>query len=405
MNILCLVVDRLHAGYLGALGNSWIETPHFDRLASQSLLFEQALVDCPQLDLLYRSYWHGWHAMCPQPPAADRPSLVELAGQQDMHTILMADDSEIAGLPLAQSFAHRVHLNPPRRKRVAKAVEGTHLAGCVAQLVEQIQTAQKPFFLWSHLASLGTVWDAPLDFRGQYVEEGDPEPDDSAAVPRFALGKNHDPDEVLRVVQAYAGQVTLLDACLGGLFEFLEESGRLSDTLLALISARGLPLGENGQVGPGDDALEGAVVQTPWLLRFPDGRGAAARTQALVEPCDLWATLGEVVGGAERLPSPSGRSLVPLAQDEVDQVRDRLGLLGRDGAWAFRTPAWYLRQGERSELFTKPDDRWEVNDVAQRCPEVLDGLHAAFAEWRERLASSELSDLTPLSQILITGPG
>ena len=43
MNVVCLVIDRLQAGYVGAYGNTWIETPNLDRLASQSFLLEHAL--------------------------------------------------------------------------------------------------------------------------------------------------------------------------------------------------------------------------------------------------------------------------------------------------------------------------------------------------------------------------
>ena len=74
MNAICLVIDRLHAGYVGAYGNTWIETSAMNRLASQSFLLDQAVVDSPDLDRLYRSYWQGWHAACP-PPAEPRPSL------------------------------------------------------------------------------------------------------------------------------------------------------------------------------------------------------------------------------------------------------------------------------------------------------------------------------------------
>ena len=73
MNAICLVFDRLHAGYVGAYGNSWIDTPWLDRLASQSLLLDCALVDSPDLERLYRSYWQGWHALC---PAAARAAAV-----------------------------------------------------------------------------------------------------------------------------------------------------------------------------------------------------------------------------------------------------------------------------------------------------------------------------------------
>ena len=33
MNVICLVIDGLQAGYLGCYGNSWLPTPGFDQLA------------------------------------------------------------------------------------------------------------------------------------------------------------------------------------------------------------------------------------------------------------------------------------------------------------------------------------------------------------------------------------
>ena len=61
----CLVIDRLQHGFLGAYGNTWIETPAFDRLAAESFVFDQMLIDSPQLGSLYRSFWQGRHALAP----------------------------------------------------------------------------------------------------------------------------------------------------------------------------------------------------------------------------------------------------------------------------------------------------------------------------------------------------
>ena len=38
-----LVIDRLGAGYLGPFGNTWIDTPCFNQLASQSLLVRSSM--------------------------------------------------------------------------------------------------------------------------------------------------------------------------------------------------------------------------------------------------------------------------------------------------------------------------------------------------------------------------
>ena len=41
MKILLLDVPGLHLGYLGCYGNDWVATPHLDRLASESIVFDR----------------------------------------------------------------------------------------------------------------------------------------------------------------------------------------------------------------------------------------------------------------------------------------------------------------------------------------------------------------------------
>ena len=65
-NAICLLVDRLHAGYLGCYGNSWIQTPGFNRLAAESFVCDQALADSPSLEQLYRGFWWAAHPLEPQ---------------------------------------------------------------------------------------------------------------------------------------------------------------------------------------------------------------------------------------------------------------------------------------------------------------------------------------------------
>ncbi|MCX7425208.1 MAG: hypothetical protein NTW96_06230, partial [Planctomycetia bacterium] len=79
-------------------------------------------------------------------------------------------------------------------------------------------------------------------------------------------------------------------------------------------------------------------------------------------------------------------------------------LLGSLGAeTAIRTPAWYMRLTDPPELFVKPDDRWEVNDVADRCRDVADRLRDAAAAYDEHLQADRLDELKPLDEVLATG--
>ena len=42
---IVLVVDRLAAPFLGPYGNTWLDTPQFNRLAASSMLMEHALIE------------------------------------------------------------------------------------------------------------------------------------------------------------------------------------------------------------------------------------------------------------------------------------------------------------------------------------------------------------------------
>jgi arylsulfatase A-like enzyme len=219
------------------------------------------------------------------------------------------------------------------------------------------------------------------------------------------LPPNFDADELQGINQAYAGQVLLLDTCLGALLEDLDETGLATQSLLAMLSPRGFPLGEHGRIGPCDDALYGPLVHVPWMIRFPDGLGAGVRTQSLVEPADLWATLLDWHAVPGRPESPSGRSLLDTVRDERTPVHDRLYIVGQPPEQAIRTPAWYLRMAAEPALYAKPDDRWEMNNVVDRCRDVVELLQQTAQRYREALVAGRTADLAPLEDVLMRGMG
>lgn len=397
MNAICLVIDRLHAGYLGAYGNGWIETPAFDRLAAESFLFDQMLIDTPQLQPLYRSYWQGSHALA---GADDRLTLPAALRASGVHTALLSDEDAVYRHPLATDFNEIIAFEPPRQAQVAPegAAEQTHLARCFAQIIEWMQSAPRPYLLWCHLAALGLTWDAPLEFRQLYSEPDGPEPRPSADVPDLLLPEDGNPDEAVAFAQAYAGQVSLLDACLGGLCKIL----RAQETLLVVTSSRGFPLAEHRRFGPCDEAIYGELVHVPLVVRFPDGLGASARSQALVEPADLMPTLLDYWQIANTPPA-SAASLLPIIRGDAVALRDRLVVAGRGTERGLRTPAWYLRAVEDPELYVKPDDHWEANNVAIRCQEVVQCLQDTLLQTEQALRTGRTSDLPPLTDVLVEG--
>ncbi len=420
MNAICVVIDRLHVGYLGCYGNSWIGTPSLDRLAAEGFVFDQALTDSPKLDEVYDSYWSATHALWRRGGCRELHWLPGLLSAAGVATALVTDDERVAAHPLAANFSQVVNLSGVAPKQPAQTIDETQLARLFAGAYEVLDSVPQEFCVWMHGSSLDSAWDAPREFRERYAEADEPPPPDFVVPPRMLLGENYDPDELWGICQAYAGQVSLLDLCIGGLLEWFDTSPAAKDTLLIVTSPRGFPLGEHGQVGAWDDSLHAELVHVPLLLRFPDGRGAACRSQALVQPCDVPATLlhwFELATGPGRF---AGQSLLPLVDDDVSKFeRDRAIVIRNDRERGLRTPAWYLRLNRAADssapdtagpgssaeanLYKKPDDFWEANDVADRCADVVEALSQVVAELESSAATEQPAPPPALDEVLVSG--
>jgi arylsulfatase A-like enzyme len=408
-----LVVDRLQAGQLGPYGNTWVHTPEIDALAAEAFLFDQAHVDCPLLSSVYRAYWQGLHALVPEAGATNRPSLPGLLHAQGIETFLLTDEPEVADLPLAGQFDELIRLDPSTVTTTADTVEETHFARFFATATELLEQIDRPSLVWLHTRGMNAAWDAPVEYRNQFAAEDDPQPPSLAQVPELTLDESADPDELLGIVQAYAGQVALLDECVGGLLEAINQLPMGKGSLFSMLSSRGMALGEHGRVGPTDRRLFGELVHAAWLMRFPDALGAAARSGSLVRPDDLPETLLSWWQLDASLLSGTGMNLMPLIAGSNSTTRDRICMTDGGQERAIRTPGWHLRFDEAdstsaewpaAELFVKPDDLWEVNEVSDRCADVVEGLTAAYRQFEQANQAGPTDDVPPLEEILLHGP-
>jgi len=405
-NAIVIVVDRLGAGYLGPYGNTWIETPSCNRLAAQSVLFDFALADAVDLPTVYRSYWQGLHAMSAEPRVGPVGTLPAMAAAHGIHGVLVTDEPQLVELPATASFADRILLALAPTERPAQEAVGTRMAQLFAAAAHWLQSAPEPFLLWIHARGMAGEWDAPLEFRNQFADEDDPLPPELVAPPVKRFGASFDPDEALGYLHAYAGQVALLDDCLDAFLETAQATAGWERTLLALTAPRGYPLGEHFWVGASDDAVYEEQVHVPCLIRLPQDRAASVRCPQLVQPPDLFASLSDALQLAAGAAPRWGRSLLPLAGLEPPAWRDRAATW-TPAAQSLRTPAWLLvrAQDGRHELYAKPDDRWEANEVASRCPDAVEQLTAALGGVHEAAQSTESVPLAPLSALLLEGLG
>jgi arylsulfatase A-like enzyme len=243
-------------------------------------------------------------------------------------------------------------------------------------------------------------WDAPAEFREQFADEDDPLPPDFVAPPVRWLQPDEDPDRILGIVHAYAGQLSLLDTCLEAFLDAWDAHCRSPETLLLITSPRGYPLGEHRRIGPVDPAIYGEQLHVPCLVRYPDGAEATVRSHQLVQPADVHATLREWFGLPRAAASNWGQSLTAMLQGRAHA--DRAAAIS-GSCRALRTPAWFLhcQSAASAELYAKPDDRWEANEVSDRCRDVLPELLAIAEQFARAAQADGPPQFAPLPQIAV----
>lgn len=540
MKIVVVEIDGLRAEYLGPYGSDTVETPAFNRLAAEGFVFDHCLIGSPQRLAQTAALWTGIHpsqwflSAGGDKPGAGLPAaegvtggclealsrdeaeghqlatLADICQWRGWRTLLISPHRRFLEQPLAASFGEHCWVRSPNggleepseprgeiltdqtqlipRGEPAQSWDGTRTALVFSELCRWLTDTDGPALVWCHLPDLMGHWDAPWEMRLQRQEEGDPPPWPGTNVPRAYFGPDADPDLFLPFIQAYSAQVEVVDLCLAGLWATLEQLQEKQPWVVVLVSPRGLPLGEHGFLGTVDRPLHGELIHVPLIVAFSEGTGRSERSQALVYPHDVAATLCELIVGGSSANAPvsppsdgkvlvplGAQSLLPVIRGEAESVRDRLFCWDGWQTLAVRTAAWFaqirlvtpraedspsegmtealtdsptstlkeqnlaqvaklsemaqflklatsdpsddlsnleieeLRQ--RVRLFVKPDDRWEVNEVADRCPVVATELLKVAAEFIQSFASASGQSfhrlaipMRPLDEILVKGP-
>jgi arylsulfatase A-like enzyme len=384
VTILLLDIPGLQLAYLGCYGNDWVATPNLDRLASEGVLFDAHYLGRPG-DL--RS------GRCHFP----RPTEVADESGADRNWFLENN----APISFCVMEALDV-LSAPLSERFSKILKGV-----VAALKKKPRPEKQ--LIWAEFPSLAPPWDLPSDMLDAYfdesseppVEEEDEEEDDEEedSAPQAEQTKPcdslqpwpHPPaqlppgdDSFDRLQFTYAAVVTYVDAQIGWLIDKLRPGGLLDQIMLVVTASSALSLGEHGWIGRQRAWQHEEAVHLPLLLRFPKGEQAGWRIGALTQSIDIVPTLMDYL---ELAPAPlPGRSLRPLIAHEVNEVHEHIASGDRVGdsvEWSLRTLEWALLlplagpAGDPQrlpQLYVKPDDRWEVNNVYQHHPELVEQM-------------------------------
>ncbi|WP_031269237.1 MULTISPECIES: sulfatase-like hydrolase/transferase [unclassified Labrenzia] len=204
-----------------------------------------------------------------------------------------------------------------------------------------------------------------------------------------------------KVIPAYMGLIKQCDDQLGRLLDYLEETGRMEDTMIVLTSDHGDYLGDHW-LGE-KDLFHEPSVKIPMIIYDPRSEADATRgttCDALVEAIDLAPTFLEAAGGVEAGHILEGRSLSPWLRGETPDWREAviseydysvtpmcasLGVTTKDArlfmVFDGRYKLIHAEGGFRPMLFDLENDPEEFHDLAK-----ADGHEAEITRMYDLLA-------------------
>jgi arylsulfatase A-like enzyme len=337
-NVILIVSDTLRRDHLGCYGNTWIHTPHLDRLASMSVVFNQAYAHNFPTVPARTDYYTGRYTAAYldwQPLPQNEQVIAEVLGQKDVTTYLVGDTYNLFrdGYNFDRGFtgfewirgngADRWQTNPkspllpaPREKlfdvenylirylrnaSVRRSEEDyacPRTMRCAARWLER-NSRDGPFFLHVDTFNPHEPWDPPR----WYVDLYDPGyGGDEIIHPRYDAIDYLTPAELRHCRALYAAEVTMVDAWVGYLLRAIEALGLLENTAIIFTSDHGFYLGEHGWIGKTSIVEDGQhflplyeeLAHVPLLVYAPGL--CPGRTDALVQPVDVAPTIYETMG-------------------------------------------------------------------------------------------------------------
>ncbi|MHA6264893.1 sulfatase-like hydrolase/transferase [Arenibacterium sp. CAU 1754] len=209
------------------------------------------------------------------------------------------------------------------------------------------------------------------------------------------------------VIPAYMGLIKQADDQMGRLFKWLEDTGRMDDTMIVLTSDHGDFLGDHWM---GEKTFfHDTSTRVPLIIYDPSPQADATRgtvCDALVECIDFAPTFVEVAGGEPATHILEGESLLPLLHGTATEtkrdyviceydfsgtpvahlndisVRDAVMFMVADKKWKLM----HFEGGHRPMLFDLENDPLELTDLGDSADhaDVIAGMYDKLFAWARR---------------------
>jgi len=318
MQAVVISYKRLPLAFLGCYGQMSIKTPNFDQLAAESILFDQHYSENLDPQAANHAWWTGKY----QFPLDDQRQAASPKFTDEL------DQQGVSSKILPAELDEKVLLNTVRD-------------------VLQSEDGSDKSLLW-------------IERSG----------------PRFQTG-----EELAIATEDFAPQVTACDEELGRLLAIIDDTPQ-ERPLIIVTAAEGeiiLACSENEEEPP---PLHEEVAHCPLIVHLPGSEQAGSRRRELTQSIDIAPTLTAWFGVDASELAFDGISLISLVEGSLKEERkwayvgDRENRSIIGGGFRLIQPSDSI-----SQLYLKPEDRFEQADAAAEYPGQVEEMEAALDEF------------------------
>lgn len=374
MRVIMVMFDTLTRKYLPNYGNDWVIAPNFKRLENHCCTFDQCYggsMPCmPARRELHTGKYNFLHRSWGPLEPFDY-SVFETLKSNHIYAHLCTDHShyfEDGGATYHGRYSTWEGFRGQESDRWQPQGNGKEITNCshfnkkgestiqhdanmLKQPCEEMMSSPLTFqagldFLGNHynqdqwflqIESFDPhePFEVPQKYRDLYDIKGDPWFNWPAYQP---IDEALNQDELSIVRKEYAALISMCDAYLGKVLDFMDEHEMWKDTMLIVNTDHGFLLGEHNFLGKNFPPMYQEVIHTPLFIHAP-GYPENVRREALVQSLDLVPTLLE----AFQLEVPDemdGKSLFAVMKDD-QPIRD-VALFGMHGAHVNITDGEYV---------------------------------------------------------------
>ena len=390
-NILHIFADQLRYSALACNGNSIIQTPNFDRLAREGVVFDQAISSCPicspyRGQVLTGRYSHANGVIDNEYRFFD--------GQTTIAHLLKNEGYQSA-------FIGKWHLGyPPYSEQKRHGFDDLYAYNCIHRYYEvsywhnedgphkmvgfapRVETQLTLDYIREHTLKspdqpfcVFLAWgpphsnsaDSDRDY-GEYPQEYNIYDPQQVHVPGNVPRQFR--DFAAQEIADYYGMTTAIDACMGQILAALDEWGLAENTVVCFTSDHGDHLSAHGYGKPRDSWMHHTLraskftpheeaVHIPFILRYPARIRGNRRTDVLFNSVDVLPTLLDLCDVA--VPDEvQGKGLSHAVLGTPGEEPDSAYLQILGPGWPTRTKSVGLWRAVRTHRYTYA--RWKDRD-------------------------------------------